>query len=71
MCTNTYVCLSCIFGLVPGTLPTEIGLLQGLEIFLVNENAFNGKVPSELGLLSNAELIQLDLNKFCTSGACL
>ncbi len=54
-----------------GTLPTEIGLLQGLDIFLVNDNAFDGNIPSEVGLLSSAELIQLDLNKFSTSGVLL
>jgi hypothetical protein len=46
-----------------GTIPTELGLLSNLRLFLANDNpGLSGTLPTELGLLSNMEKVQLSLN---------
>ena len=47
-----------------GTLPTELGRLQGLLRFWADVNQLTGLVPpSQLGPLSSLEVLHLDQNK--------
>ena len=39
---------------VSGTLPTELGLMEGLQLFHVFGTPVSGTIPSEIGLLTNA-----------------
>lgn len=46
-----------------GTIPTEIGLLSTLRLFLANGNpGLRGTLPTELGLLSGMEKVQIKFN---------
>ena len=45
-----------------GSLPREVGLLQGLKMFFLTSNDIEGSVPTELGLLTNLERLKLSRN---------
>jgi Leucine-rich repeat (LRR) protein len=47
-----------------GTLPPELGNLQGLTQLYLNTNALNGTIPSELGRLQSMIALFLDKNSF-------
>jgi Leucine rich repeat len=49
-------------GLAAGTLPAEIGILDGLAALDLSGNAFSGTIPSELGRLSNLQVLALTNN---------
>jgi Leucine rich repeat len=49
-------------GLAAGTLPAEIGILDGLTALDLSGNAFSGTIPSELGRLSNLQVLVLTNN---------
>jgi hypothetical protein len=46
-----------------GTLPTELGLLTGLEYVDLSFNQFTGTLPTELGNLSNLSELYLEYNE--------
>jgi hypothetical protein len=46
-------------GLAAGTLPAEIGIMDGLTALDLSGNALSGTIPSELGRLSNLQVLTL------------
>lgn len=45
-----------------GSLPTELGLLTGLQELSLDNNSLEGPIPPELGLLSGLQLLWLSSN---------
>ena len=45
-----------------GTLPSELGDLQGLEDLQLCDNSITGEIPSELGNLARLQRLELDRN---------
>lgn len=74
-CTNNWHGVLCnkakttIIGLnlfdngLAGTLPTEIGLLTGMQALSVRINAISGTLPSELGLLTEMKALSAYNNR--------
>jgi len=49
------------YGLITGTIPTELGGIPGLKLLQLSRNRLTGTVPSQLGLLPNSS-VWLDNN---------
>jgi LRR receptor-like serine/threonine-protein kinase FLS2 len=48
--------------IVTGAIPSEIGNLQNLEIFAINENKFMGQIPFEIFNISTIQIIEMSFN---------
>lgn len=46
-----------------GTIPSEIGLLTGLEVWGMERGNLTGTIPTEVGVLTNLIFIDLDFNQ--------
>ena len=49
--------------LIPWTIPTQIGSLSSLELFILSEaEKLVGSIPNEIGMLQNLQDLQLSFN---------
>jgi len=54
-----------------GTIPTEMGLLKGLEVWGMERGGLTGPIPTEIGNLSALYFLDLDYNMVCNGhGSC-
>ncbi|CAB9517854.1 Receptor protein kinase CLAVATA1 [Seminavis robusta] len=49
-----------------GILPDQIGELQELQYFFLEDNSFTGSIPSEVGNLSQLKLLSMDFQPYLT-----
>lgn len=60
---NFFLRLCSFFVFTAGTIPTELGLMDGLELCDFTINNLSGTIPSELGQLSSVLQLDLSVNK--------
>jgi hypothetical protein len=50
-----------------GTIPTELGLLENLELLGLERGGLHGTIPTQLGALSNLYFLDMDFNELTGS----
>jgi hypothetical protein len=48
---------------IAGTIPSEMGLLAGLEVWGMERGNLTGTIPTEVGVLTNLIFLDLDFNR--------